>query len=279
MNHHSYKTALKYFLLQITMTICLLIPGILTAANNIEPEITREKLQKIYNEELITIKESEQLAVDELWALKNISILNSDKKLQKFVEGKISTVSKDPFILLLDPEAKRVPLPKDLGKGAFQLYHFMLSPVGKPKSRAISFLKEFLSMDTSGYILNHQLLALEWAKKTELISTTSFQLRKEQLLDSIYKEQKQDKQFSDLYTERAVILMNYGDSSLKDQKEWIMTMINARTAFGGWGIFETNTTFDGQEAIIKPGDIHTRVLVIWSMQLYIKKNLTENKRS
>jgi hypothetical protein len=273
MKLYTNNSVFKSLFLQ-TATICFFLISSASIAAKAEKQfITKGKLLKIYNEELVTIKKSELLAVDELWALKNISTLNADKKLAKFINGRMPAVAEDPFILLLDPSAKRVALPKDLGKGAFQLYHFMLSPVGQPKSRAISFLKEFLSIESTGYILNHQLLALEWAKKTKLVASNSFKLIKKELLNAIYKEQNQDNEFSDLYTERAVILMNYGSPSLKDQKEWIKTMIDARTPFGGWGIFETNTVFDGQEAIVKPGDIHTRVLVIWAMQLYINNNL------
>ena len=145
----------------------------------------------------------------------------------------------------------------------------MSAPFGKPKKRAISFLKQFVEINANGYILTHQYMVIEWAKQTGVIASNAFESKKSELLEKIYQEQKLDLDFSDLYAERSAILLNYGNVSKQDARKWLITIINSHQTFGGWGEFTTKETFDGQEATIKPSNIHTRVLVLWSMQQYI----------
>ncbi|RDH84972.1 MAG: hypothetical protein DIZ80_05775 [endosymbiont of Galathealinum brachiosum] len=254
-------------LLQIILLSCLMILSLTGHAK--KQDISKGNLQKIFNDELSFIKDSEHLAVDELWALKNISELTNDNKLKKLIKERAEAVSGDPFLLLLDPEASRISLSSDMGIGGQKLFNFMSAPFGEPEKRAISYVNQFMEYKATGYILTHQFFVLEWAIQTGLISADNYSLKKLELLTRIYDEQTKDNFFSDLYAERVTILFKYADVDFEDQKKWMSMIVQMRKSSGGWGLFERRETFDGQDAVIKPGDVHTRVLIIWAIQMYM----------
>lgn len=254
-------------LLHVILMSCLMILSFTGHAK--KQDVSKGNLQKIFDDELSFIKDSEYLAVDELWALKNISELTNDNELKKLIKERAEAVSDDPFLLLLDSGASRISLSKGIGIGGQKLFNFMSAPFGEPENRAISYVNQFMEYEATGYILTHQFFVLEWAIQTGLISADKYSLKKLELLTRIYDEQKKDSLFSDLYAERVTILLKYADVAFDDQKKWMSMIVLMRKASGGWGLFERRETFDGQDAVIKPGDVHTRVLIIWAIQMYM----------
>lgn len=260
------KVFLNYFIY-----CCLFFSSGIVDANTANITTQKEKIELIYQQEIKYIMSVQQIRVDELWALKKISQLSNDDALKKFIDIKSSAIKHDPFLLLLDNKAKKMSLPLDSGKGSQKLFHFMMAPFGQPAKRAFGFTKEFLAYELTGYLLAHQLLVLEWAEQMGSFDTKSFSQRKKELLNKLYKEQNNDSVFSDLYAERAAILLNSKTGKRKEHEQWIDNMIESRQKTGGWSEFELKQAFDGEPALIKPGNMHTRVLVLWAMQIYLNQ--------
>jgi len=268
MQQNKKNKAFKFDLIRLLQVTCFMAFSFSAVA--MKQDLTKEHLQKIFKEELSYIKTSEQLAVDELWALINISELTGDNKLKAFVKQKKEYVSEDPFLLLIDSAAPRIALSSDVGIGSQKLFNYMSAPFGEPEIRAKKYIDQFLNYKATGYILTHQFLVLEWAIQTGLITAEKYRIKKLDLLTKIYDEQLKEKFFSDLYSERVTILFKYADVEFSDQKKWVSMIVKMRKSTGGWGLFERREAFDGQEAVIKPGDVHTRLLNIWSIQMYLK---------
>lgn len=250
--------------------LCLCFLSFPVQANSVlDTEVSIDNLKSVYKEEIKYVNNAQYFNVDELWALTKIGEITNDKSLDILVNKRAETIKADPFLPLLRRDAKRIALPESPGIGVQKLFTFMASPFGEPASRSRNYIEQFISHNGTGYILTHQLLTLIWAEESGLIESDSFQPRKHELLDSLYNEQMNDASFSDLYVERVVLLLLNNKGIKADRLQWISTILDSRQQDGGWGEFETRLAFEGQEATIKSGDMHTRVLALWSIQLYL----------
>lgn len=231
----------------------------------------RGKVEKAYVIGINLIMNEPVLSIGEIWALQQILKFSPDKTLRTFVDGQISNSAGNRFERLVNSKASRFRLPDYPGSGFDQLYIYILAAFGTPESRAISFIHDFLSEDEDGYILTHQLLVLEWAKQSGLQIPEELRKKKTYLLDRIYREQRRDRLFSDLYAERNAILFLFSYPNPKDAGKWVLTTLNAQLPNGGWGLHSREVSYNGQKTTLSFTARHTLALVLLTLRLYLKK--------
>ncbi len=229
----------------------------------------RTKAAEAYTSGLTVIMWESVSSVDEIWVLREILKLTPDEVLQQFVNDKAASLGGDSFLRLIDPNVSRVDLPADPCSGFTRFYSYALAPFGKPEERAISFINDFLATEESGYILTHQFLVLEWAEQTGLELPGPLRNKRKGILERILQEQLADDSFSDLYAERAAILLRFKKPKAKDAANWIRTIVNAQLEDGSWGVYPKELTYDGQSTILKPTASHTIVLSLLSLRVYL----------
>ncbi len=232
--------------------------------NDLLLNVSREEQNKLFNSPI--------LQVDALWAVHKMIGIAADPMLSAYLDSRKRYVRDlDPFRLLVDSSAKRVPLPLDPGKGSKKFYNFVLASVGSPADRAVSFISQFLSVRESGYFLTHQFLVIIWAEETGLVLPEAISRKKNELLDQIFDEQSKDSAFSDLYAERAAILILYSDPPLMLAEKWVKTILSARLSSGGWGEFKSDLIYDGEKYSVRHTPDHTRVLCLLTLKSYMVK--------
>jgi len=234
------------------------------------PEI-RKRAAKAYTSGLAAVMQEPVLTVGDVWVLQEILKCAPDKVLRQFVNNNTARLSGDPFLRLINPTAPLMDLPVDPGVGATRFYNFMLAPFGRPEERAISFINDFLSTDESGYALTHQFLVLEWAEQMGLEFPKQMSAKKQKLQGRILQEQLTDKSFSDLYAERVAILLRFTEPEPFDVTQWVQTIVNAQLQDGSWGLYSGHLAYDRQSVTGKPGVIHTIVLVLLTLRIYLDK--------
>lgn len=266
----------------ILLAIASLISGCNAniAENSIEANIQgqnhrsneiREKVEKAYVIGINLIMNEPVLSIGEIWALQQILKFSPDKVLRTFLDGQISNSAANRFERLVDSNAPRFRLPDDPGSGFDQLYIYILAAFGRPESRAISFIHDFLSKDEDGYILTHQLLVLEWAKQSGLQIPEELRRKKTYLLDRIYREQTRDRLFSDLYAERSAILFLYRHPTPEDARKWVLKTLNAQSPDGSWGLHSKEVAYNEQKTTLNFTANHTLALVLLTLGIYLDK--------
>jgi hypothetical protein len=209
------------------------------------------------------------LSVDEIWVLREILKIIQNEALQQFVTDKTASLGEHPFLRLIDPGGSRVDMPTDPDSGFTRFYYYVLAPFGKPEKRAISFINDFVATEESGYILTHQFLVLEWAKQTGLELPKKLRNKRKGILERMLQEQLADDSFSDLYAERAAILLRFKKPKAKDAANWIHTIVRSQLEDGNWGRFSKELTYDGQSSISNPTAAHTTSLSLLSLIIYL----------
>jgi len=61
-----------------------------------------------------------------------------------------------------------------------------------------------------------------------------------------------DDSFSDLYAERAAILLRFGDQKPSNAAQWVEIIVNAQLQDGSWGLYSENLTFDSESTTGEP---------------------------
>jgi len=267
-----FSTVKKAIVVLLPVMVCLTgIGGCIEQApvSNLNLTILRTQASEAYTSGIAAIMREPVSSVDEIWVLREILKLTPDETLQQFVNDKAASLGGDSFMRLIDPNVSRVDLPADPCSGFTRFYGYVLAPFGRPEERAISFINDFLATEESSYILTHQFLVLEWAEQTGLELPWPLRNKRKGILKQILQEQLTDNSFSDLYAERAAILLRFKKPKAKDAVNWIRTIVNAQLKDGSWGIYSKELTYDGQSTILKPTASHTIVLSLLSLRVYL----------
>jgi hypothetical protein len=227
-----------------------------------------DRVEIVIDHELNWLLKQQELRIAEVWGLVQVQRLRPRPQLSVFLSRQSNRLSKDPFQALIIPSSVRFPLPVDPGQGPFKLNNFLLASVGKPPERAIDFLRRFLATPAEGYILTHQFLVLEWAAETGLPLPSDLEQRQHEVMAAIVAEQEKDSHFSDLYAERAALIILYGRPTRDQTETWCRAILKARSHRGGWGAFKARQTWEGKSATISTQPSHTRVLSLMALVGY-----------
>lgn len=266
-----FRTVKSVIVVLLPVMVCCAGAGGCTSIRNFNPVTVRRNAAKAYTSGVAAIMREQVSSVDEIWVLRETLKLTPDKTLQQFVNDKSASLGKDSFLRLIDPNVSRVDLPVDPCSGFTRFYNYMLAPFGRPETRAISFINDFLATEESGYVLTHQFLVLEWAEQTGLELPKQLAAKKPKILERILQEQLADESFSDLYAERAAILLGFGDQKPSNAAQWVEIIVNAQLQDGSWALYSETFTFDGQSTTGEPGVSHTIVLALLSLRAYLDK--------
>jgi len=231
----------------------------------------RIRASKAYAAGLAAMMREPVSSVGDVWTLQEICRLAPDKALQQCIHDNAVNHVDDPFLRLIDPCAPRVELPVDPGTGLNRFYSYMLAPFGTPRERAMSFIHDFMAINTSGYILTHQFLLLEWAEQIGFELPEYLATKRQEILERILQEQLTNNSFSDLYTERVAILLHFGDQDPVNAAKWVKTIVSAQLQDGSWGIYSETITFDGQSVTGEPGVAHITALALLSLRTYLDR--------
>ncbi|NQV32543.1 MAG: hypothetical protein HQ515_07605, partial [Phycisphaeraceae bacterium] len=177
----------------------------------------------------------------------------------------------DPFLQLIDPCAPCVELPVNPGAGLERFYSYMLAPFGTPRERAVSLINDFMAIHSSGYILTHQLLLLQWAEQIGFELPKHMALKKQDLLERILQEQLENHPFSDLYAERVAILLYFGHQDPSNAANWVQAIVNAQLQDGNWGIYCETVTFDDESITGELGVSHINALALLSLRTFLDR--------
>lgn len=240
-----------------------------TSGSDLNLMALRKQAAEAYTSGFTAITRKTVLSVDEIWVLQEILKFTQDEALQQFVSDKAASLGGNSFLRLIDPDVSRVDLPVDPNSGFTRFYCYVLAPFGRPEKRAISFINDFMATEESGYVLTHQFLVLEWAEQTGLELPKPLRNKRKGLLKRILQEQLADDSFSDLYAERAAILLRFKRTKAKDAANWIRTIVSNQLEDGSWGTFYKELTYDGQSTIAGPTASHTIVLSLLSLRVYL----------
>ncbi len=196
--------------------------------------------------------------VGDIWVLQQLIHLQPHVGLARLVEWWTGELEPNPFLRQIDPGAEYAALPPDPGRGIWRFYHYVLAPFGRPESRALEFLRDFVWREATGYALTHQFLAIEWAKEQGLALPETLIATRPELLGRIAAEQAADGTFSDLFAERAALLIRFAEPAPAESSAWIDTLLTAQLPDGSWQDFSrTVIDFDGERAPTMQSRAHT----------------------
>jgi len=208
---------------------------------------------------------------DQVWNLQRVLESTPDDQLEAHVLAQLGALEGDPFELLINPEAGRSVLPEDPGSGLFLWFNYLLASVGTPEDRAIEWISNYLSAVASGYVLTHQILVIEWARQTGLEVPTTITSQLEPLLERLSAEHVADTAFSDLYAERAAVLLLYGDASPQQAATWVTIIVDSQVENGTWEGGEITVSFDSETATTDAATNHTTTLSMLALRLYLDR--------
>ncbi|MCF7973549.1 MAG: hypothetical protein K9N55_07020 [Phycisphaerae bacterium] len=209
--------------------------------------------------------------VGDAWLLQEINRLAPDQALQHRINNTVESNMLDPFLKLIDPCAPCVELAAKPGDGLNRFYNYMLAPFGTPREQALSLIHDFVAINSSGYILTHQFLLLQWAEQIGFELPENLVIKKQDFLERILQEQLKNLSFSDLYTERAAILLHFGNQDPSNAANWVQTIVDAQLEDGNWGIYFETITFDGESISGELGVSHINALALLSLRTYLDR--------
>ena len=171
-------------------------------------------------------------------------------------------------------DAAALPLPEFLGHGIMRLATDASAPTGQPTARALEFIDAFTATPATGYVLTHQFLVLEWARHVGVAMPDQVWERRGGLLERIAAEQAVDHQFSDLFAERAAILLAFSAPDSREADRWIDLIAAAQTGDGRWTSPRSLITYDGQQAPTNHPWVHTTGFVAAASGFYLQRRCT-----
>ena len=185
-----------------------------------------------------------------IWLLQQFLKFRPDPEIQKLTEAWVGRFSHHELAFMINPKAERMELPQDPGRGIEKLFVYIKSPFGKPQKRAVKFITSYVSTKEYNYVLTHQLMTIVWADQTALKLPAKVVDRKQELLKQIATEQAADNGPSDLYTERAVILLMYDKPSLSDAALWIKRIVKDQESDGSWSARSYTLEYDNEKITV-----------------------------
>ncbi len=171
---------------------------------------------------------------DQLWFLLQAQQRVNSSRLDKVLDQLRARATNDGMLALVAMQvSKKAPPPT--GPTPWQelvtlMRHSVACRNGDEPS---SELQTFVSEKHEGYVLTHQILAVEWARYVGCSVPDEWYARESELIDYVRAELESDESFSDLFVERvAVVALAGKPSSLKG--EWLERMLAAQSTDGCW---------------------------------------------
>ncbi|MFN8641987.1 MAG: hypothetical protein U0802_10125 [Candidatus Binatia bacterium] len=211
------------------------------------------------------------MEIGEAWFLQRLAAERPDPVLRAVVADSERRLAGHPSARILRPDAAPAPLPEDPGRGIARLATYVLAPAGSPPERAAAFIDAFTATPASGYVLTHQLLVLPWAESAGLALPPAVAARRAGLLERIAAEQAADTQFSDLFAERAAILLAFTAPDPREADRWIDVIAAAAPADGRWVSSRSTIAYDGQTASANHPWPHTSGFVAAASGFYLQR--------
>ncbi len=209
-----------------------------------------ETARRAYSAARHVVLQSKDVAIDAVWFAQLAVQARPDPEISTWIDRRITEYEQDPFFPIIVPHAKSPQqLPANLGRGLARWRNYLLASVAGADSIAMPHLEDYLGMDTNGYILTHQLTALEWARAMGRPLPKAADERRAKLLERIADEHARDPYFSDLWVERSAFLTVYGEPDEKTLEEWAAFIVEHHLGGGDWGHGGTDITFDGQSLL------------------------------
>jgi hypothetical protein len=228
-----------------------------------------DALARMYRKE---VGEKRAFQSGSLWTLTKVTEQTGDGRYAGWVKEMVGFAANDRALRLVDSSQPQPVLPIDPGRGFLRFGNYVIAPVGQPAFRARRFIEQFISEAGAGYVLTHQILVIEWAREQGLKLPASVEDRKQQLLNALEREQDADPQFSDLYAERAAVLIMYGDPAPEKMAAWIAVIVDAQKDDGSWEPFGQTVVYDGAKSFSRVGDpSHTQALALLALASYLKQ--------
>jgi hypothetical protein len=210
-----------------------------------------------------------KLELDEIWVAQQAARLVADDEFAAQLEGKVSSQRESLYFRLLDPKAAPPALPDDASHGLARFFNNLMTPFAEPWERGLQWLRRFVGEDVSGYILTHQLLALEWALALDRTLPRDLDQQRPKLVAKIRSEQQADRGgYSDLYAERAFVLALFGQASVTELREWALVIAGAQQDDASWGNPPITYSYDGQSRTAQR-PMHAVVLCAAAMGAYL----------
>ncbi len=225
---------------------------------------------------IAALQRGSALNIGELWFLQKLCGVHPDEDLGRLVERAVERLASNRAAHLVNPTVPRAALPANPGRGMTRLANYVLAPAGKPESRAIDFIADFVASEETGYVLTHQLLVLEWAQSTGLELPDTVRLRKQELLGRIAREHAAAPGFSDLFAERATILLAFAPPPPAEAARWIDTILAAQLPDGRWvQSAKSYITYDGQTSVARHPWTHTSGFAAAAIGFYLVRYAAE----
>jgi arylsulfatase len=209
--------------------------------------------------------------VDAVWFARLALERRPDPELESWVAGQIPLHEGEPYYPILVPtERSKQPLGEDPGRGIVRWTNYLLASVADPEPLAMRFLADYLALDTSGYILTHQLTALVWAEAMGRPVPEALRAKRARLLERIAAEQAADETFSDLWVERAAFLSAFGEPDRATLEGWVRKIVDNHLGGGDWGDGASELEFDGQALVAHHAREHLRGLAMVVLARYLE---------
>lgn len=206
----------------------------------------------------------------EAWFLQRLARARNDPALRTLVTRSEQALASHVAARLLRPDAAPYALPADPQFGIKKLAVYVFAPAGAPPERAVAFIDAFTATPAAGYVLTHQFLVLEWAPAAGLALPAQVAARRADLLERIAAEQRGDAQFSDLFAERAAILLAFARPAEAEAARWVDVIVAARPADGRWTSPPSSLHYDGVTATATHRWEHTTGFVAAALGYYLE---------
>jgi hypothetical protein len=224
----------------------------------------RRRVDRAVRLGIAAVLREEHLQVSDIWNLNKFLERYPHDALADFVRKQAEATGDMPFIALIR-DTPPIHLPENPGRGLFRFGNLLSAPFGVPEERRIAFLREFLTKDEDGYILTHQLLALEWAKEKHVSLPDELACIRDGFLTRMAAEQARDDVFSDLFAERVALLLVYASPNIRDAEPWIQAILDAQQPDGTWGVLNWTASYDGHTIPVTGTRMHTATLALLAL--------------
>lgn len=236
--------------------------------------IEKNDVQFAYEQARSSMLSEKQVQIDVLWVLRQFAA--EDVELRLFIEEMKKGVATPHYVPLVFPDLPRIQLPASPDVGIKRFITYLQAAFGSPEDQAMLYIRDFIAMEESGYILTHQFLCLVWAEQAELPLTNDMLTRKQELWNAVYKEQCSANALDslDLYMERFAIVLAYGHTQNIDQSlvgVWMKTILNLQLEDGSWPLSKTRISYDGATTLLSSPRSHTTVLAMMALNAYLQK--------
>jgi hypothetical protein len=197
--------------------------------------------------------------------------LHPNAGLERFIQRGRQLHQDHPSAWYMIPGLPRKRLPETLPRGVSRFILVMDTPHSDPKESATELLAGFLLEDHDGYLLSHQTVVLEAAKAEGMALPDDVVCRGDLFLDRMTREQQRISIFSDLYAERAMLVLRYSTPPRTEADPWVKVILEAQRLDGSWRDNATYAiSYDGGRVRVQPPVTHTTVLAALALAHYLE---------